>query len=358
VHTNNTDGTACHDGSAGTIGETCENGYCTSLGCQSAHISISSDFNGTAIAAGRYIWFNANFKPTGIGSAVTTLRFVNSTITLKVGNQNITINVPPSEIVFDPSATCATTTFNTSLQRWEARVPTSRSDEIFLSGVSYPVPYNFPGGIKPVLWTGDVVSNQANVSLSVKWSAAVYTANLSDYGAIGVKPMHTNSCGISGSDHAGTPTNERSFVVGGARGGGGSNYTGGWSGTQSVMLACRTAQTLNSDPVTTLSFVDRQTLSWDLAQNATAYDVLMGDVANMRTDGSVGGAYCWQDDVVPNQALVNFEPNPGQCLYYVVRGDAVSPAAGTYDSVGPAPVGSEGRDIKVGAAGGVDCTHP
>jgi hypothetical protein len=32
-------------------------------------------------------------------------------------------------------------------------------------------------------------------------------------------------------DHAGTPGNFLKFVIGGARGGGGGNYTGGYSGS-------------------------------------------------------------------------------------------------------------------------------
>jgi hypothetical protein len=61
---------------------------------------------------------------------------------------------------------------------------------------------------------------------------------------VGVKPTDDNnvfsedcvnsSSDCSGqyrnSDHAGTPENFKEFVIGGARGGGGSNWTGSWSG--------------------------------------------------------------------------------------------------------------------------------
>jgi len=46
-----------------------------------------------------------------------------------------------------------------------------------------------------------------------------------------VKPTHTNACLYNDSEHAGTPENKKQFVTGGARGGGGSNFTGSWSGT-------------------------------------------------------------------------------------------------------------------------------
>ncbi|PYX76898.1 MAG: hypothetical protein DMG78_00405 [Acidobacteria bacterium] len=54
---------------------------------------------------------------------------------------------------------------------------------------------------------------------------------------------------MNNGDHAGTPEGVNSnnqpwkkFVVGGARGGGCSNWTGSWSGTLSVMLVCQSSQ--------------------------------------------------------------------------------------------------------------------
>jgi hypothetical protein len=73
------------------------------------------------------------------------------------------------------------------------------------------------------------------VGLNWKWAAAVYTSFNSDYNALGVKPVDDNKASqYKNSDHAGTPENYKQFVTGGARGGGGSNYTGSLSGTESV----------------------------------------------------------------------------------------------------------------------------
>jgi len=48
----------------------------------------------------------------------------------------------------------------------------------------------------------------------------------------------TSSASIyKNSDHAGTPENFKTFVVGGATGGGGSNFTGSYSATGSCALA-------------------------------------------------------------------------------------------------------------------------
>ena len=56
-----------------------------------------------------------------------------------------------------------------------------------------------------------------------------------DYNALGVKPVDDNKKNpYLNADHAGTPENFKPFVIGGATGGGGTNYTGGLSGTASV----------------------------------------------------------------------------------------------------------------------------
>jgi hypothetical protein len=74
--------------------------------------------------------------------------------------------------------------------------------------------------------------------------AAVYTVLTTNYNVLGVKPAHTNTCLYDNSDHAGTPEGIdpgsgrpfKSFVTGGARGGGGSNWTGSWSGTAGATI--------------------------------------------------------------------------------------------------------------------------
>ena len=68
-----------------------------------------------------------------------------------------------------------------------------------------------------------------------KWAAAVYTNFNADYNLLGVKPVDDNKKNpYLNSDHAGTPENFKPYVIGGATGGGGSNYTGGLSGTAAV----------------------------------------------------------------------------------------------------------------------------
>jgi hypothetical protein len=83
------------------------------------------------------------------------------------------------------------------------------------------------------------------VHIQWKWGAAVYSGLSTDYNALAVKTGHQTACGQSNGDHAGTPEGFNSInqqwkqlVIGGARGGGGSNWTGSWSSTQGVIPAC------------------------------------------------------------------------------------------------------------------------
>lgn len=202
---------------------------------------ITSNFNGTPIPSGDYIWFNANVTAKGIPSTGATIFFQNSTIHYGT----TTLVVPNAQITFSPSTTCATTTFNTATNTWITTVPISGSDEILLSGLPYKLTDSLAGGTNPVTWTGTFTSKTAGITVNWKWGAAVYTTFSSDYNLLNIKPTHGASCSYNNSDHAGTPEGTdptsgqlfKSFVTGGARGGGGSNFTGSWSGTVSVPVS-------------------------------------------------------------------------------------------------------------------------
>jgi hypothetical protein len=195
----------------------------------------SSNFNGNPIRSGNYIWFNANFTVSGLSqNTTTTIVFENPTIQFSANNQNYNLAVPNALITFSPTALCSTTLFNAALNRWETIVPTSGSDEIFLSGLSYPVPADLPGGINPVLWQGTFLSSTPGLSIKWKWGAAVFTSFSKDHGSLGVKSTHNQSCNYNNGDHAGTPESFSGYAVGGARGGGAENTTGSWSGTLKI----------------------------------------------------------------------------------------------------------------------------
>lgn len=119
---------------------------------------------------------------------------------------------------------------------WVTTAPSSGlPGNTFFSGLSYLVPVNLPGGINPVTWSGTVTIDTPGVSLNWQWGAAVYTNFSSNHNALGVKPVDGDQKNpYPNKDRAGTPENFKSFVIGGARGGGGKNYTGGYSGTGTV----------------------------------------------------------------------------------------------------------------------------
>jgi hypothetical protein len=84
--------------------------------------------------------------------------------------------------------------------------------------------------LSSVIWRGNFTSDTPGVKVQWQWAAAAYTSFGTDDNTLGVKPAD----GFGGSDHAGTPENYKHFVTGGARGGGGSNFTGSYSGTGSI----------------------------------------------------------------------------------------------------------------------------
>ena len=197
--------------------------------------TIASNFNGTSIPGGSYIWFNANFKASGVSGKEVTIHFT-STIKFSAGGIAYNITVSPATITFSPTATKATTErVGPFPGEWVTKVPSSFGDDVFLTGIAFHVPAGgLPGGINPVTWTGSFTSS-SNVGISWKWGAAVYnpTPEAAEK-VVEPKPVHSTSLDkFPNGDQAGTPENFKQFLIAGARGGGGSNFTGSWSGTNS-----------------------------------------------------------------------------------------------------------------------------
>jgi hypothetical protein len=210
------------DGSGYTFGE---------LAKADGWSAIQSNFNGTAIKAGTTLWFSSVFKASGVGSTPVTLNVTNQTITFTANGANYNIAVPDSVITLDPTATSATTTFDGTT--WHTTLPAQFSGNGFLSAVAVPVTTALPGGINPVTWQGQFTSDTPGVSVNWQWAASVYTSFSTDYTTLNVKAADDSHL-TQNSDHAGTPEAFKSFVIGGARGGGGSNFTGSDSATVSV----------------------------------------------------------------------------------------------------------------------------
>lgn len=97
-----------------------------------------------------------------------------------------------------------------------------------MTGLGLMLPSGLPGGQNPVVMQA-TFSSDANISIDWQWSAAVYSQFSSDYNDLDV-------LSVDGGRQSGTPTNFERFVLGGARGGGGSNFTGSNSATGHVQL--------------------------------------------------------------------------------------------------------------------------
>src|SRR6476660_6753705 len=189
---------------------------------------INSNFNGTPIQAGNTIWFSSHMKVNGLGATPVTLSITQSVITFNSNGQVFHLTTPNANVTFDPHATASITTFDALTNTWNTTLPSSQAgSDPFMTGLAFMVPNGgLPGGINPVSWTATFSSSDPNISGSWQWGAAVYTDFNSDYNALGI-------LAVDGGGQSGTPINYERFVTGGARGGGGSNFTGSNSATGS-----------------------------------------------------------------------------------------------------------------------------
>ncbi len=142
------------------------------------------------------------------------------------------VPMPDGVVNFDPNApSTSTTTFSgtpgTTSARWTTTInPNFISDENFFVGAAIPVgPAIAGGGQATIRFTTQ--TDDAGLSFSWQWSAAVYTYWPSDWNQAMIQAYHGNGL------HADTPNNTQvqKSLIQGPRGGGGSNFTGSWSAT-------------------------------------------------------------------------------------------------------------------------------
>ena len=155
------------------------------------------------------MWFNGVVKVDGLGASGGSFWFRKGKVLLTINSQVVEVPVPDSVVTYSTSATTATTVFDTNVNVWRTTVPASCSGNVFLAGLALPAgPQGLPKGISPVTWVGEFVAEVQGLSWSSKWAAAVYETFMTDYNAIGVKPVDGNNLSIyQNSDHAGTPKN-------------------------------------------------------------------------------------------------------------------------------------------------------
>ena len=208
--------------------------------------SINTNFNGNAIAAGNYIWFNSVVKVKGVPASGGHVFLTNVHVTFTAGGVPYTIGIPGGQIYLSPSISTATTYFSKG-QEWITSVPSSFGDNIFLTGLGWQVPSpGLPGGIHNVTLQGDFFLSPG-VTMNWQWAAAVYNQFVQEpplgsdettnaYTTLDVKVVHSTSLdAYHNGDQAGTPENRTNPVIpnpiNGATGGGSSNFTGSYSAT-------------------------------------------------------------------------------------------------------------------------------
>jgi hypothetical protein len=209
------------------------------------HTRHQLEFYGTVIGGNTFLWFNRVLNVQGLLSGLDTTVFVShAKVTFTANAKVTTLKVPNSSIRFSSSTTLAITDF-TQLSPlflgmgWDTNLQSSGLAGNDLSeGLTFPVkPAGLPGGIKNVDWQATFSSFTPGLKVNWQWGAAVYKQFDTDYNSFGVKPVDDNQTSQDkNSDHAGTPENFKDFVIGGAIGGGGSNFPGPYSGTGSCSL--------------------------------------------------------------------------------------------------------------------------
>jgi hypothetical protein len=174
-------------------------------------------------------WVHAQFKPIGIATTTSsTVQFTGVSFVLN----GVSYPMPDGVVNFDPNAPfTSTTTFSgtpgTSSARWTTTInPNFISDENFFVGAAIPVDPAIAGGGKATIQF-TTQTDDADLSFSWQWSAAVYTYWPSDWNQAMIQAYHGNG------RHADTPNNTQvqKSLIQGPRGGGGSNFTGSWSAT-------------------------------------------------------------------------------------------------------------------------------
>jgi uncharacterized repeat protein (TIGR01451 family) len=212
---------------------------------------IKSNFDGTKVEpiAGepQWVWFNSVIKQKGVTSSGGTIKVTNQHITIKLhSGEVITVSVPNATLIFFTTTKTGQGSTEFKGGEWVTRVPIVNGkvfgDDIFMAGLAWHIPAGVQiASAEPVTWEADFTASagmNTNPLLEWQWAAAVYSklsATEAGYNEMEVKPLHsTTEDKYPTGDNAGTPEKPavQALHTEGARGGGGSNYTGSYSGTE------------------------------------------------------------------------------------------------------------------------------
>jgi hypothetical protein len=199
---------------------------------------IASDFRNVPVAGGSIIWFNSIFKVRDATKQLIHISFFQSFAQFQYKDASgnlVTVNqpLPDAHITINPNVDAASTTFDSVNNVWATKIPFDLDDNAFLTGTPWLVPAGgIPGDVEPVTVCGTFASDVANVDIGWRWAAAAYSSLGNDNNLLSVKPMDSDRDNPgTNRDLAGTPENYKQFVIPGARGKGGKNFVGSYSGS-------------------------------------------------------------------------------------------------------------------------------
>jgi hypothetical protein len=183
-------------------------------------------WNGFTAPAGSVVWINAHIQsPSNVPTNTTTTLYFTG-VTLVVNTTSYAL--PSGEIVFMPGVSTPTTVVNSD-GSWTTTVSPTTSGDIFIVGGAIPVDSNLENGghgntNSTLSFTTS--SNDSTLDFQWQWGAAVYTSWPGN-AAADIEPVQANGL------QPGAPQNPavQQDLIQGPRGGGGSNFTGSWSGT-------------------------------------------------------------------------------------------------------------------------------
>jgi hypothetical protein len=171
------------------------------------------------------VWINAHISsPHNVPTnTITTVDFTGVSLVVNT----TTYALPNGQVVFNPATTTPSTVVHPD-GSWTTTVNPSFNNDIFFDGQAITVDANLENGGHGN--TGSTLSfstnsNDSTLQFQWQWGAAVYTSWPGN-AAANIEPVHANL-------QAGAPQNPavQADLIQGPRGGGGSNFTGSWSGT-------------------------------------------------------------------------------------------------------------------------------
>ena len=228
----------------------------TTTTCGSALTPITYNVHETN-TIGEIAWFNSHL--TALKGTIPTSDFQIFITGGQITFGPSTLSVPDAVITFSSTANCSSTTFNTTLNRWETTIPlssASKADEIFAAGLAYEIPSGFPQNVNNVTWSADISASAPGIVATWQYGASNWlTQNngstfpalsespfVPDYNGMEVNAAHNApTCYGTANDHAGAPefAGRQNVLTGGGSGGGGSNWTGSWSSTPPGIQVCQ-----------------------------------------------------------------------------------------------------------------------